>query len=130
MHELMMEATFENISAVQDFVGRHIEDCPQKVQHQMMIAVDEIFSNIVRYAYNPDVGCVVVRIAVGSDIVLEFEDSGVAYDPLSGDDPDITLSAEERDIGGLGIFMVKNIMDSVNYRRDGNKNILTVSKKL
>ncbi len=94
------------------------------------VAVDEIFSNIARYAYNPETGGATVRVAVGEDVTIEFEDSGVAYDPLAADDPDVTLSAEEREIGGLGLFMVKKMMDAVKYRRDGNKNILTIKKKL
>jgi anti-sigma regulatory factor (Ser/Thr protein kinase) len=92
--------------------------------------VDEIFSNIARYAYHPDIGAAAVRISVGDDITIEFEDRGAAFDPLSAKSPDITLSAEERDIGGLGLFMVQNMMDSVEYRREGNRNILTIKKRL
>lgn len=130
MNELIIEAKLENMDTVKDFISEHIGDCSPKIQNQIMIAVDEIFSNIARYAYNPAVGGAAVRIAVDSEITIEFEDSGVAYDPLSGDDPDVSLSADDRDIGGLGIFMVKNIMDSVTYRREGNKNILVIKKKL
>ena len=118
------------MDAVQDFINARIDDCPMKVQNQIKIAVDEIFSNIANYAYHPKVGGAAVRVIVGDDISVEFEDSGIAYDPLSADSPDITLSAEEREIGGLGLFMVKNIMDSVEYRRDGDKNILTIKKRL
>ena len=130
MNEFYIEATLENVNTVMDFISERIKDCPHKIQNQIEIAVDEIFSNIARYAYNPDVGSATVRIAVGDDITIEFEDSGVAYDPLSRDDPDTTLSAEERKIGGLGVFMVKGIMDSADYRREGNKNILTIKKEL
>ena len=101
-----------------------------KTQNQIRIAVDEIFSNIARYAYNPGVGGATVRIAVDDDITIEFEDSGAAYDPLDNEAPDISLSAEEREIGGLGLFMVKNLMDSVEYRRAGTKNILTIRKRV
>jgi len=130
MNEFYIEAKLENVDAVMEFIGERIKDCPTKIQSQIEIAVDEIFSNIARYAYNPDVGSATVRIAVGDDITIEFEDSGAAYDPLSRDDPDTTLSAEQRKIGGLGVFMVKNIMDSADYRREGNKNILTIKKEL
>ena len=130
MNELIIKAKLENMDAVLDFVNGRIETCPPKVQNQIGIAVDEIFSNIARYAYSPEDGEATVRITVGDDITIEFEDSGVAYDPLSNDDPDISLSAEEREIGGLGIFMVKKLMDSVEFRREGNKNILTIKKRL
>ncbi len=130
MNELFVEASLNNMDVVQNFINKHLEDCPRKIQNQIGIVVDEIFSNIVNYAYNPQVGGAKVRIAVGDDITLEFEDSGVAYDPLSADSPDISLSAEEREIGGLGLFMVKKMMDSIKYRREGRKNILTVKKSL
>lgn len=130
MNELIIEATLENMDTVQEFIGERIADCPMKIQNQIGIVVDEIFSNIARYAYNPKVGGATVRIAVSDVITIEFEDSGIAYDPLSGDEPDVTLSDEDREIGGLGLFMVKKLMDSVEYRRDGSKNILTIKKKL
>ena len=129
MHELIIEAKLENMEAVLDFVNAWIGNCSQKTRNHIGIAVDEIFSNIARYAYHPNVGGATVRIAVDSDISIEFEDCGIPYDPLTADDPDTTLSSEEREIGGLGLFMVKNLMDSVEYRRVGNKNILTIKKK-
>ena len=130
MNELVIAAKLENMNAVLDFVNGKLEDCPVKIQNQIGIAVDEIFSNIARYAYLPGTGDATVRIAVNDDITIEFEDSGVAYDPLSREDPDVSLPAEERELGGLGIFMVKNIMDSVEYRREEDKNILTIRKKI
>ncbi len=130
MNELIIEASLENTNTVQDFISGRTRDCPVKIRSQIGIVVDEIFSNIARYAYSPDTGGAAVRIAVDEYVTIEFEDSGVAYNPLSSETPDISLSAEEREIGGLGLFIVKNIMDSVEYRRDGNKNILTIKKKL
>ncbi len=130
MNELIVEASLDNMEAVQDFVSEYLDDCSMKVQNQIGIVVDEIFSNIANYAYNPEVGGAKVRISVGDDITIEFEDSGVAYNPLTAKTPDITLSEDEREIGGLGLFMVEKMMDSVEYRRDGNKNILTIKKKL
>ena len=129
MNELYIEAKLENIDDVLDFVDEHIKNCPPKIRSEFGIVVDEIFSNIARYAYSPSVGGVTVRVAVDDDITLEFEDGGMAYNPLSAADPDLTPPVEERQIGGLGVFMVKNIMDSMEYRRDGNKNILTVKKR-
>jgi len=130
MDELVIEAKLENIEAVQDFISARLAGCPPKVRNKIGIAVDEIFANIARYAYHPLVGVATVRIFVGDTITIEFEDSGVTYNPLEADDPDITLAAEEREIGGLGIFLVKNLMDSVEYRRDGCKNILLIKSGL
>jgi len=128
-NELLIEATLENMGSVLDFINASIGDCPPKIQNQIGIAADEIFSNIARYAYRPKTGKATIRVIAGDDITIEFEDAGVAYNPLEKDDPDTTLSADERDVGGLGIFMVKNIMDSVEYRREGNNNILTIKKR-
>ena len=130
MNELSVEARIENMDAVQGFISARLEDCPIKVQTQIAIAVDEIFSNIANYAYNPEIGSVVIHATVGDEIVIAFEDKGKPYNPLEKDDPNITLGAEEREIGGLGIFMVKKIMDSVEYRHEGNKNILSIRKKI
>jgi len=130
MNEIILEAKTDNIDKVMDFINEQLGDCPMKVRNKIEIAVDEIFSNIANYAYQPEVGGVTVRVAVDSDISIEFEDSGFAYDPLSKDDPDVTLPVGERKVGGLGVFMVKKIMDSVEYRREGDKNILTIQKSL
>ena len=132
MKELRIEARIENFDAVLEFVNTELEsaDCPMKTQTQIAIAVEEIFVNIAHYAYSPEVGGAVIRVAVGDEVVIEFEDNGKPYNPLERDDPDITIGAEEREIGGLGVFMVKKMMDSVEYRREDNKNILAISKKL
>ena len=130
MDELFIEAKVENMDSVMDFINKRIKDCPEKIQHQIEIAVDEAFSNIARYAYRPSTGSAAVRIAVDSEIVIEFEDNGIAYDPLSTDIPDISLPAEEREIGGLGVFILRKLMDSVEYRREENKNILTIRKRI
>ena len=118
MKELTIAATVENIEVVTDFVNQQLEalDCPMKAQMQIDIAIDELFGNIAYYAYNPDVGEATVRVEVTEDplaVVITFIDNGVPYDPLAKVDPDITLSAEEREIGGLGIYMVKKSMDDV-----------------
>ncbi len=129
MQELIIEAKIENMDIVQDFISTNLQGCTAKVQHKISIAVDEIFSNVAHYAYNPKVGDLTIRILMDDAITIEFEDRGIAYDPLSLSTPDVTLSAEEREIGGLGIFMVKNIMDSVEYRREEDRNVLTISCK-
>ena len=131
MKELTITAKTENLDAVLNFVGEQLEaaDCPIKAQTQIAIAVEEIFVNIAYYAYHPEIGGVKIRVTVGDEAVIEFEDKGKAYNPLEKDDPDVTKDAEEREIGGLGIFMVKNMMDAVEYRRENDSNILIVKKR-
>lgn len=107
MHELTIPATVENIEKVTDFVNEKLEeiDCPMKAQMQIDVAIDELFGNIAHYAYNPETGPATVRVEVTEapiSVVITFIDHGIPYDPLKKDDPDITLSAEERGIGGLG----------------------------
>lgn len=135
MKELTITATVENIEAVTDFVNEQLEsyDCPMKAQMQIDIAIDELFGNIAHYAYNPDVGDATVRVEVIEEplsVIITFIDKGVPYDPLTKSDPNITLSAEEREIGGLGIFMVKKTMDEITYEYKDGQNILAIKKKL
>ena len=135
MHELTVNAAVENIPAVTAFVDEQLEalDCPLKAQMQIDIAIDELFSNIAYYAYNPDVGPATVRVEVTRDpmaVTITFIDHGVPYDPLAKDDPDVSLSAEERDVGGLGIYMVKKSMDSIAYEYRDGQNILMIKKHL
>jgi len=133
--ELTIEATVENIIPVTEFVDAQLEalDCPMTAQMQIDVAIDELFGNIANYAYNPDVGPATVRVEVEEDplaVVITFIDKGIPYDPLAKEDPDITLSAEEREIGGLGIFMVKQTMDEISYEYKDGQNILTIKKNL
>ena len=135
MKELTIAATIENIGAVTDFVDEQLEalDCSGKALIQINIAIDELFGNIAHYAYNPDVGYATVRVEVLENplsVIITFIDGGVPYDPLSAAEPDVTLSADERSIGGLGIFMVKNTMDELTYRYENGRNILSIRKNL
>lgn len=133
-NELEVEAVKENLPEVQAFVEERLEmaDCPLKAQMQISVAVEEIFVNIASYAYAPDKGKAKVRVEVTGDpvtVTITFVDHGVPYDPLAKEDPDVTLSADERKIGGLGIFMTKQIMDDVAYEYKDGQNILTLKKK-
>ena len=135
MKELTGAATVENIETVTDFVNEQLEslDCPPKAQMQIDIAIDELFGNIAHYAYNPEIGSATVRVEVTEDplaVVITFIDNGVPYDPLAKEDPDVTLSAEERGIGGLGIYMVKKTMDEITYEYKDGQNILSIKKKI
>ena len=135
MKELTIEAKTTNIEAVTDFVNEQLEalDCPMKAQMQIDIAIDELFGNIAHYAYNPEIGKATVRVEVIEDplaVTITFIDNGVPYDPLAKADPDTTLSAEEREIGGLGIYMVKKSMDDITYEYKDGQNILAIKKNL
>lgn len=135
MAEITLAATVENIRCVTDFVEEQLDGmgCAMKAQMQISIAVDEVFANIANYAYPSGEGEATVRIDASCDgrqAVITFIDSGIPYNPLEKEDPDITLSAEERSIGGLGIFMVKKSMDDMAYRFEDGKNILTLWKTI
>ena len=133
MKELTIAAKIENIETVTNFVNEQLEalDCPMKAQMQIDIAIDELFGNIAHYAYNPEIGQATVRVEVVEDplsVVITFIDNGVPYDPLAKADPNTTLSAEEREIGGLGIYMVKKSMDDITYEYKDGQNLLTLKK--
>ncbi|WP_042256512.1 ATP-binding protein [Butyrivibrio proteoclasticus] len=134
MEKLTVEATKENLIAVNEFVETNLEkiDCPMKAMMQINVAVEEIYINIASYAYGDASGQAEILLDTDTpgQVSIVFMDSGTPYDPLAKEDPDITLSAEERGIGGLGIFMVKKSMDDVKYRYEDGKNILTLIKKI
>ena len=135
MKDITVDATLDNLEVVQNFVSGELESqgCSMKVMMQIEIAVEEIYVNIVHYAYNPEIGKATIRCEVTDSpmqVIIQFMDSGIPFDPLAKEDADITLSAEERNIGGLGIFMVKQSMDEVNYEYKEGKNVLTIKKAL
>ena len=135
MNEINLPAKIENITAAQDFLHEHIDKfgCPFGLVMQLEIAIEEIFTNISSYAYGDDTGMAIVGIETTDDppsVSITFTDSGTPYDPLKKEDPDITLGIEDRPIGGLGIFMVKETMDDMSYEYKDGKNILTIKKLL
>ena len=133
MKELTVDAAVENIEVVTDFVNEELEklDCPVKARRQIDVAIDELFGNIARYAYSPDVGKATVRFSVEEnplEVTITFIDNGIPFNPLEKSNPDTHLSAEERPIGGLGIFLVKKSMDLVEYEYKNGQNILKIKK--
>lgn len=133
--ELTLKALVENIPQVTAFIDAHLEavGCPVKAQMQIDVAIDELFGNIAHYAYRDKAGDATVRFEYDAEartVSIAFIDAGVAFDPLAKPDPNVTLSARDRPVGGLGIFLVKKTMDGIAYRRQGNKNILTITKRL
>ncbi|MBQ9419029.1 MAG: ATP-binding protein, partial [Synergistaceae bacterium] len=132
-NRLNIEANVDNLDQVIAFVDEQLEkhDCPPKIQMQVDVAVEEIFVNIAHYAYNPEKGSAAISVEIQEDplaVIITFIDGGVPYDPLKKPDPDVTLPAEQREIGGLGIYMVKKSMDDISYEYKDGKNILTIRK--
>ena len=135
MREMDIAATLENLDTVMAFVDQQLEEvgCSMKAQMQIDIAVEEVYVNIAHYAYNPEIGGVTIRVQIEEEpleIILTFIDKGKPFDPLAKEDPDVTLAVEDRQIGGLGIFMVKKSMDNISYEYKEGRNILTLKKKL
>ena len=104
-----------------------------KTMTAVCVAVEEVFVNIARYAYAGGDGDVNLSIALSekdSTVTFRISDRGIPFDPLQKPDPDITLSADEREIGGLGILITKKTMDTVSYAYENGQNILTMTKKI
>ena len=134
MAEITIAATLDNLDTVLAFVDQQMEEagCAMKLMAQVDMAVEEIFVNIARYAYHPEVGEAIVRCEAGGEpfqVIVGFADQGRPYNPLEREDPDVTLDAEQRQIGGLGIFMAKKLMDDIQYEFRNGQNILTLRKK-
>ena len=134
MH-LTVEANIENIETITDFVNDQLKrmGCSKRAMRQIDVALDELFSNICNYAYGSDTGHATIRVAEIPDtnsVKITLEDTGIPFDPLAHDDPDVTVSLGERAIGGLGILMVKRTMNKVHYEYSNGVNTLTVVKTL
>lgn len=130
---LKVEATDENVVTVNEFLSDFLEEnaCPMKTKMQIELAIEEAYINIAKYAYGDKTGEAWLKVSFeGDEFTFELKDKGTPYDPLQKQDPDITLSAEERPIGGLGIFLVKKTMDSVSYVYENSQNILTMKKSI
>lgn len=131
---LVVDATVENIEKATAFVDGYLErwGCPAKAQTQIDIAIDELFGNIAKYAYHPQPGTAAVQVEVTENplaVIVTFIDHGMPFDPLASADPDTTLKAEERQVGGLGIYLVRQSMDEVCYEYRDGKNILRIKKE-
>lgn len=132
MKKVELQATLDNTTELLSILERELEEagCSMKEQMKISVAVEEIFVNIAHYAYGDSVGNAEIDIDIDNDkksIVILFKDCGTPYNPLEHEDPDTSLSADEREIGGLGIFIVKKSMDEVSYQYKDGKNILTIS---
>ncbi len=134
MKQIKVKADTAELDNVLSFADTILEElgCSVKAQMQIDIAIEEIFVNIAHYAYPEAEGEAVIYVEPGEgpSVTITFEDEGIPYDPLKNEDPDITLSADDRPIGGLGIFMVKKSMDEVSYEYKDGKNRLTIKKSI
>lgn len=135
MKELRLTATQESLNQVNAFVEEFLDahECPPRAAMQIMVALEELYVNIAIYAYAPAQGEAVVQLDFTEEdrlLRITLIDSGIPFNPLAKDDPDITLSAEERSIGGLGIYMVKKSMDLFTYERKDGMNIVCIGKKI
>ena len=133
--ELVIEAVIDNLDDVNLFVHKSIEqfEVSKRTLMQLDLIVEEIFVNVASYAYAPNTGSVKILIEVKEEpltVSLTFIDSGVPYNPLEKSDPDINLSADDRQIGGLGIFLTKNLVDDISYQFVDGQNILQLTKSL
>ncbi len=135
MKTLTVPATVDQLETVLQAItgelSRH--NCPPREQMQIEMAIEEILVNISNYAYRSQTGDATVQWEMTSDplrITISFIDSGQPFNPLEKEDPDTSLPAEDREIGGLGIFLVKQIMDAVSYEYRDGRNILTIEKVL
>ena len=137
--ELMTNKSFpaktDALSDVLGFVDEMLQkyECPMKVQMAVCVAIEEVFVNVAHYAYGGGDGDMTLGIGFDDDsrtITFRMSDKGVPFDPLKKPDPDITLSAEEREIGGLGIFIAKKTMDTITYSYENGENVLTMTKKI
>ena len=133
---LNIAAKTENLDQVLGFIDSFLEEqeCDMKAMIQIDVAVEEMYVNIAHYSYGVEGGGdAEIRVELDElygkrAVRITFIDSGIYYDPLAKEDPDITLGAEERPIGGLGIFMVKKSMDDVAYERRDERNYFTMKK--
>ena len=133
MKTLTVKAQENNLYQVLDFVDGELESagCSAKSRLQIDVAVEELFINIARYAYAPETGDAAVAIDIQGEppaAEITLSDSGMPFDPFSKEDPDISLSAEKRPVGGLGVLMVKKTMDEVHYEYSDGLNITTIRK--
>lgn len=138
--DITVRATLENLDTVLGFVEENLEmvQCPMKIAMKITVCIEELFVNVASYAYDGSDGpCkILMESDDGSEsnesnsckIRITISDNGKAFNPLEKEDPDTTLDAEEREVGGLGIFMVKNIMDKIHYERNQGYNIIIMEK--
>ena len=134
MNKLIVPAKIENLQKVLDFANEQLKsvECIMKARLQLELSIEEAYVNIARYAYKEE-GKVIICCDVDEDslqITVQFIDCGIPYNPLKNKDPDISQDIKEKEIGGLGILLIKKNVDYLSYEYKDGKNILTIGKKL
>jgi sigma-B regulation protein RsbU (phosphoserine phosphatase) len=129
-NKITVEAKMENLKEVTAFISSNLDkiNYQSKIKTEIEIAVEEIFSNIAQYAYKQERGNVNITIRTENEVVIRFEDNGQPFNPLEHESPDFNIPIKDREIGGLGLHLVKNIMDKVEYSRQNDKNLLIITK--
>ncbi len=132
---LILAATEENIDKVNDFLNKFLGELgfSERIQWKTRLAVEELYVNIASYAYGPETGDVEIRVTGvehPTGVAISLIDGGMQYNPLEREDPDVDLPTEQRRIGGLGIFIVKQYVDDISYEYKDGKNILTIRQNL
>ena len=133
MEKITVEAVLDNLQTVVDFATEKLEarDCSMKVIMQTELVIEEIFVNIASYAYHPETGSATFCIEFEENpnaVLMTFIDAGKPYNPLEAEAPDTTLAIDEREVGGLGIFLVRKNVDEISYEYADGKNILRMKK--
>ena len=126
-----VEANIANVAVLDEHVAQALEEhgVDHKSKQQIKLALEEILVNVASYAYPEEKGTMALDLAISGNVVtLTISDSGIPFDPRNAQEPDIGLSAEDRDIGGLGVFLVQKLMDDMVYERINGKNVLTITK--
>ena len=135
MKELTLEAKVANLQQVLDFVDENLTSmrCPMKILMQIDVAVEEIFVNVASYAYPGTTGEIHIEMVLDKDpdaVRITLRDKGIPYNPLENREPDLSLNANERSVGGLGIYLSRKFADSITYKRENDENSLTFTKNL
>lgn len=133
MKEIILQAKKENLAELYVFLDKELGFLDDTAKAELHLIAEEIFVNIASYAYGDSVGSVMVRLETDrekQEVFMSFQDEGVAYNPLEKEDPDITPGIEEREIGGLGIYMAKRMADRIAYQYQFPYNILYIWKKV
>lgn len=135
MKKTRIPAELDNLDNMIDLIISDLNDivCNKRFVNQVRLSCEEVLVNVISYAYPDGGGEVEIIREIPNDngeIIIQFIDEGVPYNPLLNPDPDINAPIEDRGIGGLGVYLYKTIMDKVTYERKEGKNILTFVKKL
>ncbi len=135
MANISLPANMDNFDNIMDFIQRNAEKTGfnKKKTQEIRLACEEIIINIINYAYPDKKGNIEIHCDAtkgGKDYQIKIIDWGIPFNPLSNPEPDTSIPIEDREIGGLGIYLVRNVMDKINYQREDDKNILVCVKYL